>query len=137
MYSDNLMLIGDAASQVKPISAGGIYPTMMCVEPLVQTAKEALSSGDLSARSLSRYEKKWSRTVGKELDRAYRLRKIYVKFDNDDMDDIYPYMAKKSVNDALNTVDIDNPSVSALMALRNIPTAIKVARIALRAKGRR
>ena len=136
-YADNLMLIGDAASQVKPISAGGIYPAMMCVDPLCQTAEEALSSGDLSERSLSRYEKRWSKSVGKELDRAYRLRKIYVKFNNDDMDAIYPYMAKKSVNEALNTVDIDNPSVSASMALRNIPTAMKVLSIALRAKGRK
>ena len=43
--------------------------------------------------------------------------RIYVKFSNDDMDAIYPYMAKKSVNEALNTVDIDNPSISARMAL--------------------
>ena len=136
-YADNLMLIGDAASQVKPVSAGGIYPTMMCVDPLCRTAEEALASGDLSARSLSAYEKRWTRTVGKELDRAYRLRRIYVKFDNDDMDSIYPYMAKKSVNAALNTVDIDNPSVSAFMALRNIPTAMKVMSIALRAKVRK
>ena len=136
-YADNLMLIGDAASHVKPISAGGIYPTMMCVEPLCQTAEEALSSGDLSSKFLSRYEKRWNKTVGKELDKTYKLRRIYVKFDNDDMNDIYPYMAKKSVNEALNTVDIDKPSVSASMALHNIPTALKVMSIALRAKGRK
>ena len=136
-YADNLMLIGDAASQVKPISAGGIYPAMMCVDPLCRTAEEVLSSGDLSARTLSRYEKRWGKTVGKELDKAYKLRKIYVRFDNDDMDAIHPYMAKKSVNDALNTVDIDNPSISARMALRNIPTAMKVLSIAMKAKGRR
>ena len=136
-YADNLMLIGDAASQVKPMSAGGIYPTMMCVEPLCQTAEEALSSGDLSSKSLSRYEKRWNKAVGRELDKTYRLRRLYVKFNNDDMNDIYPYMAKKSVNEALNTVDIDNPSVSAFMALHNIPTALKVMSIALRVKVRR
>ena len=136
-YADNLMLIGDAASHVKPISAGGIYPAMMCIDPLCQTAEEALSSGDLSERSLSRYEKRWNKSVGKELDMAYKLRKLYVKFNNDDMNDIYPYMAKKSVNEALNTVDIDNPSISARMALHNIPTAIKVFSIVHRVKVRK
>ena len=136
-YADNMMLIGDAASHVKPISAGGIYPAMMCMDPLCQTAEEALSSGDLSARFLSRYEKRWSKTVGKELDMAYKLRRLYVKFNNDDMNDIYPYMAKKSVNEALNTVDIDNPSISARMALHNIPTAVKVFSIVHRIKVRK
>ena len=137
MYSDNLMLIGDAASQVKPVSAGGIYPSMMSAGPLCETAEEAFSRNDLSAKVLSGYERRWNPLVGKELDRAYRLRKVYLKFNNDDMNSIYPYMAKKSVNEALNTVDIDSPSVSAFIAFRNIPTAFKLATTVLKAKVRR
>lgn len=136
-YADNLMLIGDAASHVKPVSAGGIYPSMMCVDPLCQTAEDAFSENDLSARSLSRYERRWGGAVGKELDKAYRLRRIYVRFNNDDMDSIYPCMARRGVNDALNTVDIDNPSISASMAFRNIPTAMKLLGLLIRAKVRR
>ena len=137
MYSDNVMLIGDAASQVKPVSAGGIYPSMMSAGPLCETAEEAFSKDDFSARVLSGYEKRWNPIVGKELDRSYRLRKVYLKFNNDDMNAIYPYMAKKSVNDALNTVDIDSPSISAFIAFRNIPTAFKLATTVLKAKVRR
>lgn len=137
MYSDNVMLIGDAASQVKPVSAGGIYPSMMSAGPLCETAEEAFSKDVFSARVLSGYEKRWNPLVGKELDRSYRLRKVYLKFNNDDMNAIYPYMAKKSVNDALNTVDIDSPSISAFIAFRNIPTAFKLATTVLKAKVRR
>ena len=137
MYSDNLMLIGDAASQVKPVSAGGIYPIMMSTGPLCQTAEEAFAKDDFSAKVLSSYEKRWNPIVGKELDKAYKLRKIYLKFNNDDMNSIYPYMSKKSVNDALNTVDIDNPSISAFIAFRNIPTAFKLATTVIKAKVRR
>ena len=53
------------------------------------------------------------------------------------MNSIYPYMSKKSVNDALNTVDIDNPSISAFIAFRNIPTAFKLATTVIKAKVRR
>ena len=137
MYSDNLMLIGDAASQVKPVSAGGIYPILMSTGPLCETAEEAFAKDDFSAKVLSGYEKRWNPLVGKELDKSYKLRKIYLKFNNDDMNAIYPYMAKKSVNDALNTVDIDNPSISAFTAFRNIPTAFKLATTVIKAKVRR
>ncbi len=137
MYSDNLMLIGDAASQVKPVSAGGIYPSMMSAAPLCETAEEAFAKDDFSVKVLSKYEKRWNPLVGKELDRSYKLRKVYLKFNNDDMNAIYPYMAKKSVNDALNTVDIDSPSISAFIAFRNIPTAFKLATTVLKAKVRR
>ena len=51
MYSDNLMLIGDAASQVKPVSAGGIYPILMSTGPLCETAEEAFAKDDFSAKS--------------------------------------------------------------------------------------
>ena len=71
------------------------------------------------------------------MDKAYRLRRIYVRFNNDDMDSIYPCMARRGVNDALNTVDIDNPSISASMAFRNIPTAMKLLGLLIRAKVRR
>jgi len=137
MYADNLMLIGDAASHVKPISGGGIYPLMMSAEALCQTAEDAFSSNVFSERMLSRYEKRWNGTVGKELDRSYRLRKVYLKFNDDDMNSMYPYMSKKKVNDALNTVDIDAPSLSASVVFHNIPTLIKVASIGMRAKVRR
>lgn len=137
MYSDNLMLIGDAASQVKPVSAGGIYPILMSTGPLCETAEEAFAKDDFSAKVLSGYERRWNPLVGKELDKSYRLRKVYLKFNNDDMNSIYPYMSKKSVNDALNTVDIDNPSISAFTAFRNIPTAFKLATTVIKAKVRR
>ena len=137
MYSDNLMLIGDAAGHVKPVSAGGIYPAMMSVAPLCETAQEAFSKDDFSYKVLSGYQKRWEPLVGKELDRSYKMRKVYVKFNDKDMNDIYPYMAKKSVNDALNTVDIDSPSISAATAFSNIPTAFKLLTTVMKAKVRR
>ncbi len=137
MHAQNVMLIGDAAGQVKPISAGGIYPALVSVPFLCETAEEAFASDDFSEKMLSKYDKRWYPEVGKELDKSYRLRKIYLKFNNDDMDRIYPNMANKNVNAALNTVDIDRPSISASLALRNIPTVMRLASTVIRAKVRR
>jgi len=137
IFDDNLMLIGDAAAQVKPVSAGGIYPAMMSVKPLCETAEQAFSFDDFSIRVMAGYENRWRPLVGKELERSYRLRKAYMKFTDEDMNSLYPYMAKKSVNEALNSVDIDSPSLSAPLVFRNIPTAIKVAVTVMKAKVRR
>ena len=137
MYSDHMMLIGDAASHVKPVSAGGLYPAMMSVDPLCQTAEEAFSKDDFSEKVISGYERRWRPLVGKELDKSYRLRKAYVGLNDADMDSMYPYMSKKSVNEALNEVDIDRPSLSAALVFRNIPTFVKVATTVLKTKVRR
>ena len=110
---------------------------MMSVPFLCETAEKAFASNDFSEKMLSGYQKRWYPEVGKELGRSYRLRRIYLKFNNDDMNRIYPNMANRKVNEALNTVDIDKPTVSASLALRNIPTVLKLASTVIRAKVRR
>lgn len=136
-YADNLLLIGDAASQVKPVSAGGLFPALSCVPYLCETANGALSSGDLSERSLSGYEKAWGADIGKELDSAYTLRKFYVKCTNRDMDLMYRSVSNERASKILDTVDIDRPSRIARSALRNPVTAFRLASILLKAKVRR
>ena len=44
MSSDRIMLVGDAASQIKPISGGGIYPSMMAAPLLAEVASPRTTS---------------------------------------------------------------------------------------------
>lgn len=136
-YADNLLLIGDAASQVKPISAGGLYPAMMSMEPLCQTVNESFMSEDFSSKVLSRYERRWGDTVGKELDHAYSLRKIYTKCTNRDMDSMFKSVGNERANSILDAVDIDRPSSYARLALRNPGTVVRLASIVLKSMVRR
>ncbi|MBO4798881.1 MAG: NAD(P)/FAD-dependent oxidoreductase, partial [Candidatus Methanomethylophilaceae archaeon] len=55
-YGERCLLIGDAAGQVKPVSGGGIYPSLVSAGILADVLSDALDSGDLSAGRLSRYE---------------------------------------------------------------------------------
>ncbi len=57
LVADRTMLIGDAGSQVKPISGGGLYPIMMAAPLLSATASEALRKDDLSVSGLKPYER--------------------------------------------------------------------------------
>lgn len=136
-YGENMMLIGDAASQVKPVSGGGIYPAMKCVGHLKRAADIAFGKDDFSERVLSVYEKCWRPDIGRSLDRAYSLRKIYTSMNNEDMDSIYGHMKNEKVNELLNVTNIDRPDVSMKQVLYNLPTALKIASLAIRAKVRR
>ena len=136
-YGDHLLLIGDAAGQVKPVSAGGLYPALSCAPILKMSVDDVFSNGDLSEKGLSCYEREWGDKIGKELNRAYKLRKLYVKFTDEDMNDMSRYLGQEKANVILNGVDIDNPSGYAVKALAHVPTMMKLASVAIKAKVRK
>jgi digeranylgeranylglycerophospholipid reductase len=74
MVTDGLMLVGDAARQVDPLTGGGIINAMTAGRIAAQVAVDAISTGDTSAGFLTRYEKEWGRSVGRKMQRNYRLR---------------------------------------------------------------
>lgn len=72
-----LMLVGDAARQVDPLTGGGIINAMTAGKLAATVAIEAINCGDTSARFLGRYEEQWHRSVGHKLQRNYRLREKF------------------------------------------------------------
>lgn len=77
LVTDGLMLVGDAARQVDPLTGGGITNAMLAGQFAAQVAAEAIASGDTSSRSLARYQDWWSRTTGRKMQRNYRLRERF------------------------------------------------------------
>lgn len=122
--SDRVMLIGDAASQVKPVSAGGIYPSMVAAPILADVAGRALESGDLSARTLKEYDRRFYGTLGKELRNGYRLRRMFARMDDDDLDRAGAYASRDSVSKVLDRMDLDDPAAVIPRLLRDPRTAI-------------
>jgi electron transfer flavoprotein-quinone oxidoreductase len=66
-YGDGLLLVGDAAGFPCPLEAEGIDYAMISGRLAAQTAAEAISAGDTSAKGLKSYEAKWqASTIGEE-----------------------------------------------------------------------
>lgn len=122
--SDRVMLVGDAASQVKPVSGGGICPSMEASRILADVADGALDSDDLSARRLGEYDREWGRGMGRELSRSYRLRRMYDSMDDADLTRAGRYAAREDVLGVLDTMDIDSPARVILSLLRHPGTAV-------------
>ena len=75
-YSDSFLAVGDAASQVKPTTGGGIVFGLACGRLAGQTAARAIRDGDTSSSSLKGYEDSWRRLIGFDLKAMSLLRRL-------------------------------------------------------------
>jgi geranylgeranyl reductase family protein len=67
-YTDGMMVIGDAAGQVKATSGGGIYFSMLAGEIAGQAAARYLGGDAVQARTaLADYERQWQAAFGREV----------------------------------------------------------------------
>jgi len=80
--TDGLLLCGDAAHMINPLSGGGIVNAMKAGRLAAQTAVAALAARDTSARSLQRYHDAWMSLLGDDHVRFYRLKEALNRFDD-------------------------------------------------------
>jgi electron transfer flavoprotein-quinone oxidoreductase len=73
-YGDGLLLVGDAAGFVCPFDGAGYEAAAVSGRMASEVATEALSQGDVSAKTLRRYEKRWMGSfIGKDLNYGRRV----------------------------------------------------------------
>lgn len=131
-YADNIMIVGDAAAQTKPLSGGGLYTGMQCAKYAAETALDAIDSKDYSATFLSAYEDKWKSEIGKELDRGMIVRKVFTGMSDKKLDEVGKLLDKPEAKEILATGDIDYPSKLARPILKAVPSIMKLAPGALK-----
>lgn len=85
---NGLMLAGDAAHMVNPMTGGGIVPGMRGGMLSGETAAEAVKKGDTSEKFLKRYAKAWHKIGGKNHERFYSIKEATSKLSDDDLDSI-------------------------------------------------
>ena len=88
-YGDRLLVIGDAAGQVKPTTGGGICFGHLGARIAAGVLGEALGSDNLTAGQLSRYQKQWKAKMGKELSRGYWARWAYARLSDRQIEGIF------------------------------------------------
>lgn len=80
--ADGLIVCGDAAHMVNPLSGGGIVNAMKAGRLAAHTAVQAIATGDTSAARLQAYHDEWMRMLGNDHLRYYRLKEAISKFDD-------------------------------------------------------
>ena len=86
--TDALILCGDSAHMVNPLSGGGIVNAMKAGRLAGRTAADALRAHDTSAARLQRYHDAWMSLLGDDHLRFYRIKEALNKFDDGFYDDL-------------------------------------------------
>lgn len=100
-YMERVLVVGDAAGQVKPTTGGGVYYGLLCAEIAAETLDQALSTNDFSEKFFSGYEKAWLRKLGRELRIGHRARQLYERLANWQIDIIFSIIESTGVHESL------------------------------------
>jgi digeranylgeranylglycerophospholipid reductase len=83
---DGLMVVGDAAHQADPLTAGGISLGMLGAEMAMEVAVPAIKRGDVSTQTLREYETRWKERFGKMHAALLAVRKILSRMEQKQFD---------------------------------------------------
>ncbi|UCC94679.1 MAG: NAD(P)/FAD-dependent oxidoreductase [Candidatus Omnitrophota bacterium] len=83
---ERIFLIGDSASQLKPLTYGGIYMGMRGAEMLAEC---------IARRDLAAYSPLWTKRFGRELGMALKARELFFRLTDDDVRRIFAFVKKR------------------------------------------
>src|SRR5437763_6708637 len=81
-YTDGVLVAGDAAHMINPLSGGGIVNAMKAGRLAGRVAAAAIRAGDTSARRLSAYHARWMELLGDDHLKYYRLKRALEELDD-------------------------------------------------------
>jgi geranylgeranyl reductase family protein len=124
--SKNLVVVGDAAGQTKPTTAGGIFSCGMGGVLAGRSISKFIKSGNPD--DLEEYQKLWSKKFGKEFEKQLLARKILERFDNDTIDKLFGSITPEILKDISSKDDFDFHT-SSILKLLGIKGSLKAAQI--------
>jgi digeranylgeranylglycerophospholipid reductase len=119
-FSNGFLATGDAASQAKPTTGGGVIFGMTCASVAADVAYEALSRNDFSSEFLSEYQRRCVEILGFDAKVMLKIRKMLNAMSDEKLDDAVSLCKKLNLNKTLRNVkDIDFQGQSLLRLLPN------------------
>jgi len=113
--STNVVIVGDAAGQAKPTTAGGIYSCGMGGFLAGNAITKYLETNERS--DLLQYQKFWHDKFGKEFEKQRLARKILEKVDNKTIDMIFDTITPEIISEISNKDDFDFHAISIVKLL--------------------
>jgi len=126
-YSDRLLVVGEAAGQVKPTTGGGIYYGLVCADIAADTLHRAFQVDEFSGSRLASYEKIWRARLGKELKVGYWAHRIYHMLDNRQIEGLHNFISHNGIPQFIAELDdfpFDWHSELILKTLKHLAIAI-------------
>ena len=102
-FADRVLAVGDAAGQTKPTTGGGIYYGLLCAEAAAHSAVTAFERGDFRLGTLSSYEEKWRKKLGREIRTAAFFRGLAERLTDKDLDDLFRVVRSNGILSAVTS----------------------------------
>lgn len=96
-----ILIVGDAAGQVKPTTGGGIYFGLLCADLAVRTIIEAFKKRDFSEKFMHRYEINWKKQIEFDLTMSIYLRKLIANFNDEQIEELVKFISQEAVQELI------------------------------------
>jgi digeranylgeranylglycerophospholipid reductase len=106
-YAERLVVVGEAAGQVKTTTGGGIYFGLLCAEIAAQTILSAFRRGDYSESVFKEYEILWRKKLEPELKAGIMLRKIFSKLSDHQIDFLIDLASRDGLMPIIDKANFD------------------------------
>ncbi|MEW5937773.1 MAG: NAD(P)/FAD-dependent oxidoreductase [Candidatus Thermoplasmatota archaeon] len=94
---DGIILVGDAARQIDPITGGGVYNACIAGMHAGRVAAEAVELGDAGINFLQRYEKAWRSELEEKLYRNWMVKEKYSHLGDETLDRAVKVIAEAKI----------------------------------------
>jgi digeranylgeranylglycerophospholipid reductase len=98
--TDGLIIAGDAARVVDPLTGGGIYNGMYTGKLAAEVAAECIGTCDVSKTALMKYDKTWRASkMGKSIERNYHIKEYLIRQPDKKLNEIIHSVSKLNLSD--------------------------------------
>jgi flavin-dependent dehydrogenase len=100
IVKDSVILLGDAASQVKPTTGGGLIMGFKCAQIAANITTKALENDDNTI--LKQYQSQYRKNFKTELNTQLRVQKIFKSLTDEDLDLMFIKLKEEGAEDIIS-----------------------------------
>ncbi|MEM2989521.1 MAG: NAD(P)/FAD-dependent oxidoreductase [Candidatus Bathyarchaeia archaeon] len=104
---DGLMICGDSAGQVIPLTGAGIHSSIVAGSIAGEVASKAVGEGDVSAKRLAEYEEEFGRVWGRRISKSLRALRVLESLSDEDLNELAVMLKAEDVLDLANGLNVE------------------------------
>lgn len=104
---DNLMLCGEAAGQVIPLTGAGIHTGIVAGKIAGAVAAEAIKSGNVTEEALLPYKNKFDEIFGASIKRSLKAMRVFERLPDEDLNRLANLLSGEDVIDLANGLNVE------------------------------
>lgn len=91
---ENLLVVGDAARQVNPLTGGGMDSSMRAGNIAGEVAARVVAGGKVSQDVLKEYEELWREEMGEKFEKYLMGKEVLLELSDEELDDLARHLSK-------------------------------------------